>query len=575
MSGQSEAGAPSAVSRALPPTALSILVAGDTVLDPLAHFLAAPDPAPVASVLIGPYNQVQPLLLDADHSFWAHPADACVLWTTPTRTIPAFDALLNFRPASVNDILAEVDRFAELVVRAASRVPLLLVVSWSLPPYRRWVQAISLRPHQGAADVLMRMNLRLAERLSAARNTLMLDSGFWHASVQRRTFDPKLHALAKVEYSRELFECAARELKAVLRAVHGQARKLVICDLDDTLWGGIVGDDGMEGLSLGGHDPRGESHVELQRELLTLKNRGILLAVCSKNEEPAALEAINRHPEMVLRQGDFVSLKINWQDKAQNIERMLEELNLLPSAAVFLDDAAFERDRVRQALPEVLVPELPSDVSRWPSLLASLDCFETVEVTSVDLDRTRLYQQEVERSTALSSAGSFESWLSSLQLKVTVCPVDRASLPRASQLLNKANQFNLAGRRLSEAEYWDWCQRPGRVALAFWVADRFGNAGLCGVLSGAVEGACGTLVDFAMSCRVMGKQAEDAMLWAAVERMRAMGATTILAPYRPTSKNEPIRKYIFAKYGDEPGTLEQKLLHLPSHIQLVQGFAQP
>jgi len=561
-----------AVSR---PAAVRALLVADTVVDPIGRFLADPVNAPAIQAQIAPYNQVRQILLDTEHPAWRQSQDfsespnLLIIWTTPAAAVPAFAGLLEFRGADVESILAEVDELADAILSSASRAPWVFVVSWTLPPYRRWVQARSMRHETGAANVLMRMNLRLAERLAPAKNIVLLDSQYWHASLQRPSHDPKLQAMAQVSYSRDLFVKAAAEIKAVYRGLRGQGRKLVICDLDNTLWGGILGDDGIDGLQLGGHDGIGQSFAGMQCELLSLRRRGVLLAVCSKNDHQAAIDAIERHPEMLLRLADFVSLRINREDKAANVEAILRELNLLPQSAVFLDDHPAERDRVRRAFPEMLVPDLPQDIAAYPSFVASLDCFEAGEQTTEDQARTELYRIESKRRAARAAAGdSVQAWLESLNIRVTILPLDRINLPRAAQLLNKTNQFNMSVRRMSDDELWRWSSQPGRTALLFSVADRFGDSGITGLITSELRGdGSAALVDFVMSCRVMGKQIEDAILARMCRRLTEAGATSISASCVQTDKNEPVRAFLAGKYASPP-LLDLSRVGAPGHIAI-------
>src|SRR6185436_3816247 len=204
---------------------------------------------------------------------------------------------------------------------------------------------LNLKPGIGPAYALMRMNARLAEAVDNAPAIHLLDAGRWVAQAGRSATSPKLWHLGKIAFGPDVFRQAAADIKAGLRGIGGQARKLVVLDLDDTLWGGIVGDLGWEGLNLGGHSPVGESFVAFQRALKRLINRGIVLALVSKNTEAIALEAIDRHPEMVLRRDDFVAWRINWEDKAQNIASLVSELNLGLESVVFIDDNPAERAR--------------------------------------------------------------------------------------------------------------------------------------------------------------------------------------------------------------------------------------
>ena len=536
------------------------------MVEPLLRLLAAPCPPPVVYARITPFNQVRQTLAGMAGADQLSRAETLMVWTTPQGSIPAFLKIQEFEPFDLNEVLDEVDQLAGMIRRVAGRVGTVLVLSWATPPYRRWVQAMTLRHEKGLANILMRMNLRLAEALDKSHNVILLDCQYWYASLQKPAYDGKLQALAKVAYSRDFFMKAAAEIKAVLRGVRGEARKLVICDLDNTLWGGVIGEDGSEHLRLGGHDGVGESHAAFQRELRMLRKRGVLLALCSKNDSDTAWEAIDQHPEMVLRRKDFASARINWNDKAENIAQIVKELNLLPKSVVFLDDHPAERDRVRQAFPDILTPDLPVDVADYPAFLASLHCFETVNITDEDMARTDSYLNESERRASVSASGSVQEWLASLEITLNVSRLDRGNLIRATQLLNKTNQFNMATRRMDQEELWRWCSLPGHQTWVFSVADRLGDSGITGLISAeSLDGQDARLTDFLMSCRVMGKQIEEAMLHFANETL----AARLHVAFRKTERNQPFLEFIQTKWIDEKsGLLDPARMFRPQHVKI-------
>jgi FkbH-like protein len=371
----------------------------------------------------------------------------------------------------------------------------------------------------------------------------VLDAQRWLAAAGAG-YSPKAWYLGKVAFHDAVFAEAAREIKAGLRALGGQMRKLLVLDLDDTLWGGIVGDAGWENLRLGGHDGEGEAFVDFQRAAKALKQRGIALAIVSKNEESVALEAIRKHPEMVLREEDFVAWRINWSDKARNLAEIATELNLGLQSVVFIDDNPVERARVREALPEVLVPEWPVDKLLYPSTLLGLRCFDAASFTREDAERTQLYAAEKKRDALLHQVGSLDAWLEGLQLRVKAEPLAAGNLVRTAQLLNKTNQLNLSTRRLSEAELLDWSKREGHRVWALSVSDRFGDAGLTGIVSLEAEGGVGRIVDFVLSCRVMGRKVEETMLHVAVSHARSLGLRSVEVRYSPTPKNKPTLAFL-------------------------------
>jgi FkbH-like protein len=488
-----------------------------------------------------PYGQVRQELQKAAGPAWAPGATAAVVWTQPATTLPVFRRLADGETVSLRAVLREVDEYAALLTAMRRGVSPVFVPTWIWPPFHRNFRLLGVRARTGIGDLLARANLRLAERLGADSRFHLLAAARWVETVGVKAWSPDLWYMAKVPFSNELFKLAVADIKQCLAALRGESRKLVILDLDDTLWGGIVGEDGWQNLRVGGHDPEGEALADFQRALKALSRRGIVLAIVSKNDEAAALEAIRRHPEMVLRESDFAGWRINWEDKAENIRRLAQELNLGLQSAVFIDDSPAERDRVRTALPEVLVPEWPANKLHYAWALESLGCFEAVAVTAEDRRRAQSYVAERRRAGLRERALSAEEWVKGLGVTVTVRPLDDADLPRAIQLLNKTNQMNLATRRLPQPELTDWLAAPNRRMWTFRVTDRFGDYGLTGLLSLEIRATQARIVDFLASCRVLGRGLEEAMLRTAVDEAARHGAREVVAEYVPTARNSACR----------------------------------
>jgi len=555
------------------PIARRVLLVGDTTLDPLARMLERNQEFPTLQAAAAPYGQLYQVLLNPAHPVWEERPDFLVVWTAPQLTLPSFAALLRFEssPSSraFDNTLTEVDQFADAVLQAASLTSLVLVPTWTIPAHERWIQTLAWREGYGLTNLLAKANLRLAERFAAEPNIVLLDSQFWQASLGRSAYDLRMYAFGKILYANPTFEKAASEIKCVLRGSLGQAKKVIVCDLDNTLWGGVVGDDGPENLKLGAPDPVGECYQAFQVTLKAMRSRGILLAIASKNDEKLALSVVNEHPAMVLRKDDFVAWRINWEDKAANLAQLAEELNLGLESFVFLDDSPHERDRVRQALPEVYVPDLPASPSEYGPFLTSLNCFETPALEREDLERTRMYQAEKSRSSFRDPGGDLDGWLRSLQIKVSAAPLRRETLPRAAQLLNKTNQFNLSLRRLDEKSFWDWSQDSNHSAFTFHVSDRFGDLGLVGLASLSVCGTEARIVDFVMSCRVMGKQVEEALLGYTVAQAQAAGAARVLAEPVDGPRNGPAKQFFAGKLSGSAQTpLDPAKVAVPSQISL-------
>jgi FkbH-like protein len=312
------------------------------------------------------------------------------------------------------------------------------------------------------------------------------------------------------------------------------------------LWGGIVGDVGWQNVRLGGIDPIGEAFRDFQVALKTLNRRGVLLGIASKNEESTALEAIRSHPEMVLRQDDFAGWRINWQDKAQNIADLTAELNLGLQSVVFIDDNPVERARVRDSLPEVLVPDWPENPMEYKSVLSRLRCFDVPVISEEDRSRTAMHVSERRRSEGRTHVASLEQWLDSLDIGVVAEPLTEATLDRATQLLNKTNQMNLSTRRMIKQELWNWSQQPENAVFVFRASDKFGDYGSVGIASfslAAGKREIAHLVDFVLSCRAMGRKIEETMLHVTSMYAGLAGAIGMRIAYIPTPKNQPCFRF--------------------------------
>jgi FkbH-like protein len=326
----------------------------------------------------------------------------------------------------------------------------------------------------------------------------------------------------------------------------------------------------MAGSAPGGHDAIGEALRDFQLALKSLQQRGILLGIVSKNEESTVLEAIRSHPEMVLRLDDFAGWRINWRDKAENISELVSELNLGLQSVVFIDDNPVERDRVRRALGEVLVPDWPPTPLEFKAALQRLRCFDQAQISAEDRERSGMYATERKRKEVFANVGSVNAWLQTLGTRVIVESVSRANLERVTQLLNKTNQMNLSTRRLMKEEIWDWAQQPENTFLMFRVVNKYGDYGLVGIGSlSLTAGAEATVTDFILSCRVMGRKVEETMLHVLSTRAKSSGAAKLRACYLPTSRNQPCLRFL------ESAGLQRNGDNKPFILDLAQPYPKP
>lgn len=550
------------------------VLVSDFNIENLSGYLSADGIGPIVSTTVAPFGHVIPTLLESPSEIWSPRPDVAVIWTRPEGVIESFAELLDGGRPVHDRMLEELDRYTDTLKGVTDRAGVVLVPTWVVPAYQRGLGLMDFKSG-GVALALMQMNLHLAERLRDSSNIYVVNAQKWVEAAGAAAFNPKYWYMGKMAFSGRVFKEAALDIKAAVRAASGQARKLIMLDLDDTLWGGIVGEVGWQNLRLGGHDPIGEAFVDFQRALRVLRRRGIVLAISSKNDESVAMEAIRRHPEMVLRPEDFVAWRINWGDKAANIADLVGELNLGLQSVVFIDDQPAERARVREALPEVLVPDWPAEQMLYRQALQSLRCFDAVSISDEDRQRTQMYATQRERDRVRESVGSVEQWLRSLDLTVGIETVKDTNRKRVVQLLNKTNQMNLSTRRLSDVDLAEWLGQGQRAMWCFRVSDQFGDSGLTGILSVDSTDGVARIVDFVLSCRVFGRRIEWVMLRTVIDYAKSLGLKQVVAAYKRTEKNKPCLEF-FGRSGFERDNGEdvfrwdtQKPYAAPDFIKVV------
>lgn len=370
-----------------------------------------------------------------------------------------------------------------------------------------------------------------------------------------------------------------RRYAAMVAAVRGHATKCLVLDLDNTLWGGVLGEEGAGGIVIGPERP-GREFLDFQRQLLELQRQGFMLAVCSKNNEHEVMEIFRAHPDQLIREEHLAAHRINWQDKATNLREIAAELNIGLEHMMFLDDSPHEREWVRSQVPEILVPDLPSDPSSYPDWLASLPSLVVLDQTAEDGGRTQQYHQQRVRKHLENTTSSQEEFLRQLELRVEIALLEEATLPRIVQLLAKTNQFNLTTRRHDAMTLHRNVEAGSWRVYTMRVADRFGDFGLTGVAVVVTQAESWHLDSFLLSCRVIGKSVEAALLAAIAADAAEAGARRLTAEYIPSGRNAPASGFLaergFAPVGDgmfgrelgEPG------LESPPWITLERAGSQ-
>jgi FkbH-like protein len=485
----------------------------------------------------------------------------------------------NFADLDETDVNDEVDALAasyrQLIAAFRERSDAHLVVHSLETPPAPAAGILDPQAPLGQVAAIRAVNHAIAETARQRRNVYLLD---YDALVARRGSqawrDVRTWTTARLPIrGDELIHLAAEWLR-FLHPLTGRTCKVLAVDLDNTLWGGVVGEDGIEGIKVGGAAEA--SFGAVQRAVLDLHRRGVILAVCSKNNEDEALTALAEHPEMLVRPEHFAAFRINWQSKAENLRDIAAELNVGLDAIAFLDDNPVERSLVRAQAPEVTVIELPDDPLQFADTVRASPVFERLGLTEEDRARGRLYAEQRQRIDLQRSVGSLEDFYRSLMMTVEIRDVWTSTLPRAAQLTQKTNQFNLTTQRYTEQQLEDLLARGSRIHTVR-VRDRFGDNGIVGVaITTQADRTC-KIDTLLLSCRVIGRTVETAILAAIADDAEAAGATTLLGNYIPTTKNAPARdfypKHGFVERASDGGSawelaLEGRSLSCPTWITL-------
>src|SRR5271168_1601006 len=383
------------------------------------------------------------------------------------------------------------------------------------------------------------INRELAEFILRSDDVLLDVAGIAETVGLANWHDPQLWNLAKLSFSDELIPLYADHVARVVAALRGKSGKVLVLDLDNTVWGGIIGDDGLEGIKVAQGDAIGEAHLAVQRLALDLRQRGVVLAVSSKNTDEVARTPFEQHPEMLLKLDHIAVFQANWNDKATNIQAIAEELSLGLDAMVFLDDNPVERGLVRRLLPQVAVPELPEDPAYYARTLAASGYFESVVFASEDLKRAGFYQDNAKRANLQKQVGGVDAYLASLDMTITFQPFDTTGRARIVQLINKSNQYNLTTRRYTGPEVTATEHNPDVFTLQLRLADVFGDNGMISVVI-CRPGKPGIweIDTWLMSCRVLGRKVEHMVLREILVHARAAGIGKLCGIYKPTERNQ-------------------------------------
>ena len=450
----------------------------------------------------------------------------------------------------VNELVTLVKKFISV---SGSK---LVVANFHAPVYSPY-GICETKTEYGLRDMILDLNAKLADSLRNESSIFIFNFDAFVAKYgDINVFDYRQFLFGDIKVSLNYIPYLAEELMGYIKADLGINRKCIVLDLDNTLWGGIVGEDGFEGIRLSPQPP-GMPFIEFQRVILALNERGIILAINSRNNEDEALRVIREHPHMILREDNFASIKINWNDKISNIKAIAEELNIGLDSLVYFDDDPINREVMSKALPEVMTVDLPEDPALYAQTLMSLNDFNTFSITEEDKKRGRMYIEEKKRSQLENSVSNLDDFLSQLGIKIKIRRADKFTIPRISQLVLKTNQFNLTTKRFQEEDILKFSQDKNMLVGCAQNADKFGDNGITGVfiVQKSPDSSEWSIETFLLSCRLMGRSIEYGIMQYILNEARKEGIKKVRGQYIPTKKNKPCESFLpnsgFKKEGED------------------------
>jgi FkbH-like protein len=498
-----------------------------------------------AVLYLGGYDTIAQEVLDTGSELYAFHPDFILLAMWLESAAPQLvNRFVSLQPAQITAEIERVSAFVKSMAQtmdAAFKSPVLLN-SFPLPAYPGMGILDAQLQNSETASVL-ELNRRVLDIAREHSNVYVMDLMLVAARLGRaQFFDARYWHMAHAPISGEGLIAVGREYAKFARALNGKTRKCLVLDCDNTLWGGIIGEDGINGIKLGTTYP-GSCFAAFQKEILNLHDRGVLLALCSKNNEDDVLEVLRRHPGMELREEHFVAREINWDDKPTNLRRIAARLNIGLDSLVFVDDSSFECAMVRNSLPEVAVIELGSEPSEYATQIAREGHFDTLTLSSEDRVRTRMYLEEDERSKLRAAAGSIEEYLGSLGMVACIGPADEMSIPRIAQLTQRTNQFNLTTRRYSDGDIRALAASSDTEVYYLQLRDRVSELGLIGTALVKYSDGDAVIDSFLLSCRAIGRGAEDCLLVRCLEAARERGCRRMIGLYARTAKNGIVARF--------------------------------
>ena len=504
------------------------------------------------AVQISDYGNYAQQILDSGSALYAGNPDVVLLAVQTRDVLPQlWEGSAGMTAGQRKSCIDEVaSNLCEWVKTFRSRSGANLIIHNFERPARSGLGILDAQHREGETGSILRLNEALQDVAAQHSGVYILDyDGLVSRWGREEWFDEQKWLAMRMPIAANRLGDLAQEWLRFLHPLAGRIGKVLVTDLDGTLWGGVLGEDGIEGILIN-RENSGIAYHSLQRALLDLYHRGILLAIASKNDPDMAMEALSRHPEMLLRPEHFAAIQIDWNPKAENLRKIAEGLNVGLDSLVFLDDNPVERQSIHLELPEVAVIELPAGSQDYAEAVRDCPLFERVTMSEEDRNRSQYYGGQKLRENAHASASSLEEFYYSLEQRVEIAAVSKQTLARAAQLVKKTNQFNMTTRRHSEAQIAAFASDPECDVLTVGVRDRFGDNGIVGLcIVRRREGVC-EIDSLLLSCRVIGRTVETAILSFLVDDNRAKGIRRLEGRFLPTAKNR-VAESFFPNHGFE------------------------
>lgn len=485
----------------------------------------------------GNYDSIMQEILDTESSLRRNNYDVIVLSLMLENLIADF----NINKFSVKDVIKIIKKMVDSLIMNS---PAVIICNTFLLPLDNSDGLFSYKNRDSLESKIYEINTWLRKLCQNKDRIYLVD---WNQIEQRigteHSRDYRLWYVAKSLLKNMFLKDYAFEVTKIIKLLRGKSKKCIVLDCDNTLWGGIIGEDGLNHIRLNPHNYPGNIFYVFQQNILRLNERGILIALCSKNNEEDIWQVLNNHPHCLLKRFHLAAWRINWENKADNIESLAKELNMGKESFVFIDDSNLERELVKGVLPEVTVLQVPNDLSEYPALLFKNRLFDILSVSEEDKQRTVMYQSEKKRKAESNKYDNFDEFLKSLELIVTISAVGPYETPRVAQLTQKTNQFNLTTRRYTEAEIAALTQSKDHEIMCLRVEDRFGDLGIVGACILKYEMDSVIFDTFLLSCRAIGRKVEDVFFDYCLKTIQDKGKQSAIASYFPTAKNIIVKDF--------------------------------